>query len=78
MNPLTSIPGTIISGFILAILIVLGLGMSGINALEIQVWLHVLAGVVWKHWVTKVVLALPRSINMSHRAPCCGSAGVPL
>ena len=47
MNPLTSIWGTLISGFILAIAIVFALGASGINALEIQVWFHVLAGVVW-------------------------------
>jgi len=47
MNPLTSISGTIISGFILAILIVLGLGTSGVNSIEIAVWFHVLAGVVW-------------------------------
>lgn len=47
MNPLTSIPGTIISGFILAILIVLGLGTKGFNPIEVAVWFHVLAGVVW-------------------------------
>jgi len=47
MNPLTSIPGTIISGFILAILIVLGLGASGFSAIETAVWFHVMAGVVW-------------------------------
>jgi len=47
MNPLTSITGTIISGFILAILIVPGLGMSGFNAMETVVWFHVMAGVVW-------------------------------
>ena len=47
MNPLTSILGTIISGFILAIIIVLVLGVSGINVLELTVWFHVLAGVVW-------------------------------
>ena len=47
MNPLTSISGTIISGFVLAILIVLGLGAAGINSIEIVVWFHVMAGVVW-------------------------------
>ena len=47
MNPLNSILGTIIAGFVLAILIVLILGTSAINSLEIAVWLHVLAGVVW-------------------------------
>ena len=47
MNPLTSITGTIISGFVLAILIVLGLGTKGVNPIELVVWFHVLAGVVW-------------------------------
>jgi len=47
MNPLTSIKGTIIAGFILAGILVFGLGISGFNALNLEVWLHVLAGVVW-------------------------------
>jgi len=47
MNPLTSILGTIISGFILAVIVVFALGTSGVNALEFEVWFHVLAGVVW-------------------------------
>jgi uncharacterized membrane protein len=47
MNPLTSVLGTIVSGFILAILIVLGLGMSGISVWGVEVWFHVMAGVVW-------------------------------
>ena len=47
MNPLTSVLGTIISGFVLAILIVLGLGVSGFNLWAMEVWLHVLSGVVW-------------------------------
>jgi uncharacterized membrane protein len=47
MNPLTSIPGTIISGFILAVLIVLGLGATGFNLWETEVWFHVLAGITW-------------------------------
>ncbi len=47
MNPLTSITGTIISGFVLAILIVLGLGTSGLNLWSLEVWAHVLAGITW-------------------------------
>jgi len=47
MNPLTSITGTIVSGFILAILIILGLGMSGFNLWSLEVWIHVLAGITW-------------------------------
>jgi len=47
MNPLTSIPGTIISGFVLSVVIVLVLGTTGVNAFAFEVWFHVLAGVVW-------------------------------
>ena len=47
MNPLTSILGTIISGFILAVVIVFALGTTGVNALAFEVWFHALAGVVW-------------------------------
>ena len=47
MNPLTSVLGTILSGFVLAILIVMGLGVSGLNLWAMEVWFHVLSGVVW-------------------------------
>jgi len=47
MNPLTSIIGTIISGFVLAIIITLALGTKVVNPLEIAVWAHVLAGITW-------------------------------
>ncbi|MGB5259025.1 MAG: urate hydroxylase PuuD [Gammaproteobacteria bacterium] len=47
MNPLMSITGTIVSGFVLAILIVLGLGMSGFNLWSLEVWFHALAGITW-------------------------------
>ena len=47
MNPLASVLGTIISGFVLAFLIVLGLGTTDLNALSFEVWFHVLSGVVW-------------------------------
>ena len=47
MNPLTSIKGTIITGFILTGIIVFGAGITGFSALNLEVWLHVLAGVVW-------------------------------
>jgi uncharacterized membrane protein len=52
MNPLTSVMGTIISGFVLSILIVLGLGALGVTEygkpiFALVVWFHVLAGVVW-------------------------------
>jgi uncharacterized membrane protein len=47
MNPLKSIKGTIITGFILAIIAALVLGTGKINVMEIEVWFHVMAGVVW-------------------------------
>ena len=47
MNPLTSILGTIISGFILSVVIVFALGTTGVNALAFEVWFHILAGIVW-------------------------------
>ena len=47
MNPLNSILGTIISGFILSVIIVLGLGATSLNVWELLVWSHVLVGIVW-------------------------------
>ena len=48
MNPLNSIPGTIILGAILAVIIALGFGPNNaFHAWSFIVWLHVLAGVVW-------------------------------
>jgi uncharacterized membrane protein len=48
MNPLKSIPGTIISGFVLAILLVFALGRAGtINPWEFWVWIHVIVGITW-------------------------------
>ncbi len=48
MNPLKSVSGTIIAGFVLAIVILVAvLEPSNINALNMEVWIHVLAGVVW-------------------------------
>lgn len=49
MNPLKSVWGTIISGFVLAIIIILVLtGQFGnLNMWSLTVWFHVMAGVVW-------------------------------
>lgn len=48
MNPLKSIPGTIISGFVLAVIIIFALGSNGtFNPWEFWVWMHVLAGITW-------------------------------
>lgn len=48
MNPLKSITGTIVSGFVLAIIIMFVLGTSGkVNPWEFWVWIHVLVGITW-------------------------------
>ena len=47
MNPLTSILGTIVSGFALAVVIALTVGTGSMNIWALEVWFHVLAGVVW-------------------------------
>ncbi len=47
MNPLNSILGTIIAGFILAIAIALFFDPNAINSWSLVVWLHVLSGTTW-------------------------------
>jgi uncharacterized membrane protein len=48
MNPLKTIKGTIIAGFVLAIVIILLLGRTGtVNPWEFWVWFHVLTGITW-------------------------------
>ena len=47
MNPLKSVTGTIVSGIVLAVIIGMAIGGGAINMLEIQVWLHVVAGITW-------------------------------
>ena len=47
MNPLKSITGTIVSGFVLAVIIVLAMGIGGFNIMQMEVWLHAMAGITW-------------------------------
>ena len=48
MNPLKSITGTIISGFVLAVILIFVIGRHGsVNPWEFWVWLHVLVGITW-------------------------------
>jgi uncharacterized membrane protein len=48
MNPLKSISGTIISGIILALIIIFALkGQGGTNPIEWTVWFHVVVGITW-------------------------------
>ena len=49
MNPLTSVRGTIISGFVLAIIVAFFLSPENSSLLtrNLSIWLHVLFGVTW-------------------------------
>ena len=48
MNPLNSIPGTIITGIVIAIAIIFGLRTgSGGSPLEWAIWFHVVVGITW-------------------------------
>ena len=51
MNPLKSITGTLASGVILAIIIILLMGGEGssipISVSELTVWFHVVVGIIW-------------------------------
>jgi uncharacterized membrane protein len=48
MNPLKSITGTLVSGFILAILIIFILGTTGtFSPWSMWVWFHVIVGITW-------------------------------
>jgi uncharacterized membrane protein len=51
MNPLKTIGGTIVSGIVLAVIIVLATMdnhmVAGIRAQSVIIWLHVLAGITW-------------------------------
>jgi len=47
MNPLKSVTGTIVTGFVLAIIALGVMGFDKINIFNMVVWFHVMAGVVW-------------------------------
>lgn len=48
MNPLKSILGTLISGVVLAVILIFVLGRTGaINPWAFWVWIHVLVGITW-------------------------------
>jgi|SRR5579859_3111253 len=49
MNPLNSIKGTLIAGFVLAIVaaLVVKMGFSNINWMTVLRWLHIAAGITW-------------------------------
>ena len=49
MNPLNSIKGTLIAGFVLAIVvaIALNMGLGTVNWLTLIRWIHILAGITW-------------------------------
>jgi len=47
MNPLKSIPGTIILGFVTAVVIAMLVGRTALNVVSLIVWLHVFFGIIW-------------------------------
>ena len=47
MNPLTSLPGALIAGFVLALLLSAAIPSSSFAELGLAVWLHILSGVMW-------------------------------
>ena len=47
MNPLKSLNGTIILGFVVAIVLTLAIGDTALNMWSLIVWLHVFFGVLW-------------------------------
>ena len=46
-NPLKSIAGTLILGFVLAIIIMVFIGHHSLNMWSLTVWLHVFFGIIW-------------------------------
>lgn len=47
MNPLKSVTGTIVLGFLVAIALVVVYGSGTLNLWSMVTWLHVFAGVIW-------------------------------
>ena len=47
MNPLNTVRGTIIGGFVLAVALGLATGGIELNELSLIVWIHVMAGITW-------------------------------
>jgi len=47
MNPLKSVLGTIISGFVLAVIFVFAMKSGNGNPIEWTVWIHAIVGVLW-------------------------------
>ncbi len=47
MNPLKSVWGTIISGFVIAVAIALATDLTGPDSARIIIWAHVMVGITW-------------------------------
>lgn len=47
MNPLNTVNGTIIAGFVIAVVIAAATMGINVNELSLIVWLHVLSGITW-------------------------------
>jgi uncharacterized membrane protein len=47
MNPLTTVRGALISGFVLAILLMFAVAPTYFNEVQLARWLHILTGIMW-------------------------------
>lgn len=47
MNPLKSVTGTIVLGFVVSLIVILALGSGAFSLWSTATWLHVFAGVIW-------------------------------
>ncbi len=47
MNPLKSVTGTIVLGFVVALVVIVVMGQGALNLWSLSVWLHVFFGVIW-------------------------------
>ena len=47
MNPLNSIPAAIVSGVVLAIIVIVIIPGLGFNEFSLARWLHILSGIMW-------------------------------
>lgn len=47
MNPLNSVKGAIVTGIVLALIVMFGVHQGQLSELGLAVWIHILAGITW-------------------------------
>src|ERR1039458_7972174 len=50
MNPLNTVRGALITGFILALIVAVAIQPAAFAELGLVVWIHILSGVMWIRW----------------------------